>query len=212
MELMGDRLDRLDRQFRRWKWAGIVFGFLIGTPVLLALAAFLTTDGTREAERVVIRDKEGRIRIDIGTWPDGNARLLLIGVGGKPCLELGVGSGDAPMLSLLDREGKSRLHLSVDEFGPALSLRDQGEAARQSLDARSLSLHDSNGKRRMVLLVDDTESTSLSLLDDKEKRRVAVGVSKDGTPRLGVLDEEEKLRWELHLDREGTPVLVRPRP
>jgi hypothetical protein len=71
-----DRLERLERKFRRWKFLGIAFAVLVGAPELLLLAVFLMSDGSHEAQRVLIRDSEGQVRMDIGTDRDGKPRSV----------------------------------------------------------------------------------------------------------------------------------------
>ena len=109
MDSTADRLERLERQFRRWRRIGIAFAVLIGSPVILALVAFVMNDGSHEAVRLLVRDQEGRVRMDMGTDPDGTPRLLFFGDGGKVRLVAGVLKGDAPMLWLKDAEGQNRV-------------------------------------------------------------------------------------------------------
>ena len=126
---LDQRLERLERQCRRWRLAGIIFAAIVGTPILAALVAFITSDGTREAKRVLIRDNDGRIRMDMGTVKDGTPSLLFAGASGTPRMEIRVDADEAPVMQMRDEGGKVRLSIAVGREGPTLSLNDKDENA-----------------------------------------------------------------------------------
>ena len=211
------RLDRLERQCRRWRWAGIVFATLVGTPVLATLVAFMTADGDRVPERLVIRDKEGRVRIDMGTWKDGSPRLLFAGASGTPRLEIRVGAGDVPSIEMLDEDRKVRLSMDVGETGPTLSLRDKDEKPRAMLmlgndGSPGLSLHDVTGGLRLMAGLEGNGTSKITFSDSNEKVRMVVGINKDGLPALGLTDATGAVRFQIQLDQDGNPVATRTRP
>jgi hypothetical protein len=105
-ESIATRLERLERQCRRLRRAGIVFAILVGTPVLLVLVAASLSDGTREATSLLIRDQQGKVRMDLGTWKDGSPRLVFADRGGTIRLEVGVRGDDSPKLALYDAPEK----------------------------------------------------------------------------------------------------------
>jgi hypothetical protein len=131
MDMVADRLERLERQFRRWKWVGIAFAILIASPILFAFIGLLMWDGSHEAERHLIRDKERRVRRDIGTDPDGTPRLLFIGEGGKVRLIAHIGTGDTPNPSFADKEGQTRLLPGMHEDGPRFPTERDERCARE---------------------------------------------------------------------------------
>jgi hypothetical protein len=211
------RLGRLERQCRRWRWAGLIFAIIVGTPVLALLVAFVTLDGTREAKRVLIRDKDGRIRIDMGTWKDGTPRLLFAGASGKPRLEIRVGTDEAPMMEMLDESGKVRLSMVVGKEGPTLNLNDKEEKARLTMmsagDSMSgVVLYDMRGKLRAMLSIEENGSPVLRFTDSDEKPRMAIVVDTDSLPSLGMIDKDGKIRFAVQLDKDGNPVGLRTRP
>jgi hypothetical protein len=167
MDAMTDRLERLERQFRRWRWIGIAFAVLFGSPVLLAFVGFLMSDGSHQAQRLLVRDKDGRVRMDMGTDPDGTPRLLFFGEGGKVRLVAHLAEGDAPKLSFADEGGRTRLLLGMDEDGPSLVLMDKDRLPRVSAMVHAdgsplLQLDDKDGKTRLAALVEADGTTKLN--------------------------------------------------
>jgi len=215
--MLEQRLKRLERQCRRWRWAGIVFAALVGTPILGALVAFVTVDGTREVERVVIRDKQGRVRMDMGTWKDGSPRLLFAGASGTPRLEIKMGANEAPSIDLLDENMKVRLSMDVGTLGPTLSVRDKDENPRVMMmlakdGSPGLFLHDVSGRLRLMAGLESNGTSKLTFSDSNEKVRIVLGINLDGLPALGLTDTEGAVRFQIHLDKDGNPVATRTRP
>jgi hypothetical protein len=177
----------------------------------------ITADGTREAERVVIRDREGRVRMDMGTWKDGSPRLLFAGASGTPRLELKVGADEAPFIELLDENMKVRLSMDVGTTGPTLSVRDKDENPRVVMmlgkdGSPGLSLQDESGKHRLLAGLVGNNMSGLTFTDSNEKGRMEVGINKDGLPVLSFMDKDGVVRFEIHLDKEGNPATFRTRP
>jgi len=93
-----------------------------------------------EAQRFVLKDKDGNIRAE---W--------------------GVEDNNAAVLALMDKNGARRAELSVEADGPAaLALKDQDGRPFASLALKggqpSLLLYDRQGKVRAVLNVDEAPS------------------------------------------------------
>ena len=216
-EMLEQRLERLERQCRRWRRAGVVFAALVGTPILAGVVALLTVDGTREAERVLIRDKAGRVRMDMGTWKDGSPRLLFAGASGTPRLEIRVGADETPSVELLDEKMKVRLSMDVGKLGPTLSVRDKDANPRVMMKlakdgSPGLSLHDVSGRFRLVVGLEGNGTSRLTFSDSNENVRMVVGINKDGEPALGLTDTKGAVGFQIHLDKDGNPVATRIRP
>lgn len=216
-ESLEQRLSRLERQCRKWRWAGIAFATLVGTPILATVVALLIDDGTREAEHIIIRDKEGRARIVMGTWKDGSPRLLFAGASGTPRMELRVGSEETPAIELFDETGDVRLSLDVGTLGPSVSVRDKDSksVARIMLGkdgSPGMSFDDENGRQRLLAGLGANGTAILSFAGLNEKGRIMLGVDKDELPFLTMMDLNGKARFEIHLDKEGNPSATRSRP
>jgi hypothetical protein len=200
MDLMAKRLERLERQCRRWRWTGIVFALLTGTPILLLFLFFLMSDRTHEADRLLVRDKDGNARMDLGTNSDGTPRLLFQGRDGKVRLALHLVEDDSPTIWLGDKGGKNRLSMTVNEDGPAMDLKYQAGAARVRMtvnrdDAPRLAVSDKDGKYHLWMMHTDPDGTSrFDLLDKNQKFRMTIGLEKDVVPALGFMDQDGKVR------------------
>jgi hypothetical protein len=199
LDPIADRLERLERQFRRWKWIGIAVAVLIAPPIPLALVAFLMSDGSHEAQRLLVRDRNGRVRMDLGTDSDGTPRLLFFGGEGQVRLVAHLAEGDIPRLYLADEGGRTRLLLGTDKDGPSLDLLDADQRGRLSMTVDKggspvLQLRDRDGKTRLAALVESAGTTKLKVLDGAGKFRLVLGVNKEGLPAVGLMNGGE-ITW-----------------
>jgi hypothetical protein len=212
------RLERLERRFRRWWWVGIIFAILVGTPVLAVMVALLfRVRGVHEADQILILDKDHRVRMDIGTWDDGSPRLLLAGASGTPRMEIRVDADEAPVMQMRDEGGKVRLSMAVGREGPTFSLNGKDENARLMMtlagdSVPSVVMHDVRSKLRALLSIEENGSPMLRFTDSDENPRMAIVVDKAGLPSLAMIDKEGKVRFAVQLDKDGNPVGTRTRP
>lgn len=99
------RLDRVERENRRWKRAG--------TTVLAALAALVLMGQAKpdkvaevvEAEKFVLRDKTGKLRATLAIAADGVVSLSLTGTTEKPGAVLAAARDGASTLILYNKDG-----------------------------------------------------------------------------------------------------------
>ncbi len=194
LDTLTQRLDRLERENRRLKLAGVI--------LLLALAAVgamgqmipRAVPKVVEAERFVLRDTRGKILATLGTEASGTS-LSVYDQNGKPRAGLSVIADGAPVLVLFDQNGKDRAGLVLGADGtPALALLDQ------------------NGKRRAVLSTLVDGRPGLLLADQNEKGRLLLGVDTSG-PSLVLRDENQNRAMLGHAALEGkTAGTVEQRP
>jgi hypothetical protein len=177
---------------------------------------------TVEAERFVLRDRQGNQRALLETRPDGAPRLALRDKDGKDRVELLVAADGAPILNFLDRGGAIRLGLLVAADGePDLNFADHEGDIRLNLGvARSgapevgllekdqrngvmltLTPHgafvldfDRDGKSLLALCASPDGSSALQFLDKAETPRLVLGLSGGDTPMVGSLDSSGKVR------------------
>ncbi len=167
METLARRLDKVERENRRLKRAGVLVLAVIAAVVLMGQA---TPSKVVEAPKFVLRDASGRVHAVLGTVNKRAVSLALITKNGKPRVVLGVSSDgslslsfydkdvnrravlglradDSPDLSLLDKDGKLRARLSLNDEGSAtLVFTDSGGEISASLIRTRLAFFDRDGK------------------------------------------------------------------
>lgn len=140
------RLEKLERQNRRMKLAGLG-AFVIAGTLLLMGQTRRVHPSTITATGFVLVDAQGRERATLAMY-NGGPRLDLYDENGKARAGLTVTS-DGPGLGLFDANGKARVGLSAFSDGPGLALFDANGKPRVGLVAFSdgpvLDLSDANG-------------------------------------------------------------------
>ena len=147
------RLETLERENRLWRWGGGL-SLIAGLVAVIGGAQRANDLKVVEAERLIIRDQDGKERIRLGLAPNGDPAIFLQGKDGKSrvilqasdeddCGSLNLfGSGEQPGLSVvldgglrssnspsltLRRDDKRRINLNVDTTSerPWLRLQDE---------------------------------------------------------------------------------------
>jgi len=171
METLARRVDKVERENRRMKQAGVVALAVIAAVVLMGQATPSKVVAKEVvAEKFVLRDASGRAHAVLGTVNKRAVSLALIDKNGKPRVVLGVSSDgssslsfydkdvnrravlglradDSPDLALLDKDGKLRARLSLNDEGSAtLVFTDSGGKISASLIGTRLAFFDRDGK------------------------------------------------------------------
>ncbi len=121
-ERLEARCLRFERQARRWKTAGSLA--LIGVVMLIAGGARQAK--TVEAERFVLRDQDGKTRMELGTDDRKAVALFLLDQEGNKPISLGVTANGRPAMGLSQAGGKRSLTLAFTPIGTAgLTLYDK---------------------------------------------------------------------------------------
>ncbi|HEU5117268.1 MAG TPA: hypothetical protein VFT74_11435, partial [Isosphaeraceae bacterium] len=94
IEHMAGRLERVERSCRRWKLLNLTMATIFFSILMMGGRRADDPQGTVEAERFVLKDKNGRLRGEWTTFADE-----------KSDVETG--------LRLLDRDGNARIQLWV---------------------------------------------------------------------------------------------------
>jgi len=215
------RIETLERELSLTKrrdfllWAVVC---ILGT-VFVAGAVHTPVANTVEetrAKRFVIEDKNGNVRIIMGTDQDSDGVtfpfLRLYDEDEQPCA---VFSSKVLSLGVI---GDKIATLGVIKDGPWLELQDKRANALITVSREELVLRmrDEKGITRARLHTGKT-NTSLDLCDERGNPRAFLQVGKDG-PALGLMDENEKMRAVLTgyepvvglaiLDAKGKPRAV----
>jgi hypothetical protein len=133
IEAVSTRLDGLERENKRLRW--IAGGLLAGLFVVGASGILGRDRGGRtlEAQKLVIRDKEGRVRGSFGVDHMGMPGLKILDRRGNEQIELGVPSEDTSSLAFYDR-GTPRILLDTSiEGSTTLRLFDQSQMLRSAV-------------------------------------------------------------------------------
>jgi hypothetical protein len=176
MEAVVERLERLERQNRRLRRGGIVVAL---AAVSLFGACWLRPSGTVDAERFVLRDKQGRIRIEIAMsydFREGNPVIRLLDEKGTKLTTLGAGllriaDGKGVEATLLDNmlqfnnEAGVSARLGGAKEGGSLFLfgLSRGGSILLNADTSGLEISDGDGFRadlgKISLIPDRTGET-----------------------------------------------------
>lgn len=116
------RLEKIERQHRRCKLAGICL-LLLGSSLLL-LGALASPSRTVKAEHFTLLDPRGNVRARLSTIGD-NAALSFHDQQGLTRASLTVGSDGFPGLVFHDQHGEVRVFLGVVDGEPVLGFRDR---------------------------------------------------------------------------------------
>ena len=238
METLARRLDRVERENRRMKQAGMVALAVIAAVVLMGQATTSKVAEVIEAEKFVLRDKSGKTRAFLGVGDEGTVVLDLNDQDEKIVVNLAVtAKGDAVLsfvkndevhvgltfndatrlssLILLDDDGKESVMIvsgGVDN-APTLSLAYKNGGSGITLgflpDVPSLAIYDRKGKNRVKLSLGFDESPTVSIIDKDGKRRAVLGgVSLEGQ-RTGVVEKRPESSLVL-FNKDGEAIWSAP--
>ncbi len=200
------RVENLERQNRRLK-AGLTM-VLLAASVIVLLGQAAPSDKTIEAQQIILRDENGKIRVGLYSNSsgvilydgDGRTQAMLTARGSSPALQL-VGPNERTLtlltpssLSLNDGYGRPRVRLDGGGNVPGLVLLDENNHGRLMLDAAGtvarLTPVGADGEIRREKGVTGDEP-GLALFDASGKTRMAVSVLGPG-PELGLYDSNGK--------------------
>jgi hypothetical protein len=125
------RLDRLDREVRRWRF--VAASLALGTAAL-AVTGAAAPRRVVEAQKFVIRDAAGHVRAELGpSEGDKEVVLRFRDLGGTSRVTLGL-EGETSLLVLGDKTGRPRVGVATLAQGaPSLTLYDPTGRARVDL-------------------------------------------------------------------------------
>ena len=145
LRAVAERLDKLEKQNRRLKYAGAAALLLVSTALVMGQAA--PVPETIEARMFIVRDADGTARAAL-TVTELGPSLVLYDADGKLRAELTV-METGPRLHLLDADGTMRAGLAATELGPGLVLYDAHGTMRVVLagaeEGLGLGLYDAHG-------------------------------------------------------------------
>lgn len=166
LEVLTERLDRLERETHRWRRVGLSLLLAIVAIATLGQAPARSVLSVVQAERFVLVDETGNVRGELGITGGGMTRFILRQPG--PEGEASFAELQPTGLALHDRKGLPYLWVSSSGF----------------------SLHSGASKAGITILVDGESGPSLSFTDESGVTRVTLGrTTKLQEERLGTVDE-----------------------
>jgi hypothetical protein len=169
------------------------------------------TTTTITAERFELRDKEGKLRFELGASPGKPTEMTLYDEKGVASLELGAHSAGSGLI-VKGKDDKNRaVILFRPRTGPEISLaHESGKPAisMQVVDGVSiigLAERDGKGKPRIELYVGQNGIPGLRLLDGDHNVRAIMDLGVDGRPEIGIMDTNQIGRVGMGLGPNGAP-------
>jgi hypothetical protein len=165
------------------RWLDVVAVTGIAALLLMGLAA--PRPHTVEAQKLLLKDKAGKVRAALGENADGEWGLTLYAADGKPRASLQLDDNGEPQLDL--RAAASPVRATLDAAtGLGLIGPEGTRRATFGMDAGepAMALADKQGRARLALRADD--AASVSLYDEQTTRRIFLGFG-GGDARVYVL-------------------------
>ncbi len=231
MENLARRLDRVERENRCLRQAGVVALAVIAAVVLMGQASESEVARVVKAEKFVVqpfeRDLNATAILDISGLTlynptNGKEVAQLSGSSGIPMISLKGKKADATLAILGDniiqldlKYGRPQHHaitLWVDDVSAYFSISDE-KSGRATLSlyesgGPTLRLSDKKGKERVYLSLDEDKPT-LRLYDKKGKLRAALGMAGIEMTRTGTIVQRPESSLVL-FDKKGKVIWSAP--
>jgi len=179
METLERRLDRVERENRWLKRAGVVALGMIAAVGLMGQATESKVAKVIEAETFVVRDSSGNIRAVLENVVGQGASLVFRGTDGMEQIAL-QSFGNSRGFTLSDKSGNGRA---------ALTLEADGSIA--------LALYDEKSKSHVKLLAGRDGNPGIVLQDKDKGVRLRLLLYSDGSPAMVLFDNNGKVIWSV---------------
>ncbi len=163
-----ERLDGLERQNIQLRWVAAGLSFVAVLVFVEARAGSSRQSGTIEAEKLVLKDKEGRVRARLGV--DGvEPTLVMFDSRGRQQINLGIAGNDFSSLTF-SNSGQTRMLLQSKGDGNA-----------------SFRIFDRDEKSTASWFMTPKGATGLSFANDQHG--IAMGIDREGQSAIVSTDE-----------------------
>jgi hypothetical protein len=180
-------LPALERNNRICKRLASFLGVAFGGFAFLGAVATSTVQKTIEAERFTVKDSAGNPRASWGVGADGGVTLGMTEKNGKTRLTLTVEPNGSPVLYFYGKGGTRKFLLNLNNS-----------------DSPELILFDRQEKKRLGLVVDETKgSAGIIISDSLERRRATFLVTDEGLPGILFLGDKEENQMLLAQSKNG---------
>lgn len=191
VEILAGRIDRLERENRRFRRAATVIALSVAAVFLMGQTA--PKSPAVETQKLVLKDKRGKIRAVIGAFSEDEPYgLLVFDANQRIRAKLGLEEDGSPRLTLNDERGAERVTLH-----PAVGLRVQGDGPSVTLGVThgnepTLHLNDKDGWTRAALVLTSANTAPiLKFLDPRGNARAWIGAMSDGKAQLLLMNRPQ---------------------
>ncbi len=191
VDVLVRRIDRLERENRRLRRAATAIA--LGVAAVFLMGQTVPKGPVVETQKLVLKDKRGKIRAVLGEFSEDEPFGLLIFDGNQRIrTKLGLEEGGSPVLALADQRGVDRVMLH-----PALGLRVLGDGPSVTLGVNygnepALHLSDKDGWTRAALVLTGTNTAPiLKFLDPRGNARAWIGAMSDGKAQLLLMNRPQ---------------------
>jgi hypothetical protein len=186
----GNVLSRIGRVERQNRNLGRALASALALGVALLLMGVGTSKKTIEADEFVLRDTNGKVRIMLGSFPDG-VGLKLADTSGAVRMWVGMSErlGGDPVLTFADREGWYAT-LVGSQSGAELALNGSGPTPGVGLYARK------DGSRGIELFHSGGRIAVGEKITGYGKTGAAISLAPNGDLSLKLMDKEDKVLFK----------------
>jgi hypothetical protein len=181
------------RVARRFAAAALVAAAVATVVALVAIIKPKGGASVVEAERFVVRDKNGQVRAELGVEPDGTGvELKLLAPDGKERADL-FASAISSLFTLYDESGEAGIDMLVTHLVSGFHVDENKSGNRFAVSVRDNKLEMGLTKRdggNLSLAVGDRGAPYLALFD-KQHQRIGLAVDEgDGASALTLSDQD----------------------
>ena len=175
IDVVTERLDRLERQCRRWRWAGAVDALALAAAVTASVVECI--GGQREilTASLSIVDENGRPTIRLGSTSreKGHHFVEFLAESGEPLLAMGIAGGHGPFVQMNGRDGRNQIILDAAD-GKGVGIR----------------LMDAKRNSGVMLGTNPDGITGLGLMSTDGKVILEIGLNPDGSALFVIRDSD----------------------
>jgi hypothetical protein len=224
VDMLAERVDRLERSLARYKWiAGVsLFGlavlFIVTCGISLALIGLINGQRTPlsrvMAGSFVVVDPSGSPRAVLGFDPTGEVALELRDRNLTTRSRLGLDQDRFAGLELSDAKGNPHAQLAVGSDGRSVLYFEKEKNKPRCMisdDPNGLAgfaLIGEDGKRSGKLVMSKEGWMRLVFVGENEKARISMGMGPDDEAAMTVYDRNESIRIAEGLDSDDSPVFA----
>lgn len=183
IDSLSERVERLERECRRWRWAGIVAALGAASTVVAGANRLEDAPKTIRAESFAVIDGQGRTKAVLGSDLEGKGRHVLefLDADGRRRLVAGFDEGNGvPAISLTDPDGREQVAIHV--------VPKQGAV---------MALGDRPGGAGVLLVSAPSGLAALGFVAKGGENRLNMGINPDGSSQLLLRDKSGKVSFQV---------------